>query len=148
MVLTGPPLHQEWAPSSNQASAGQSHNYRPRQQVLCARYRSRDTTTSTYHPPPARHRRGPAPHSQSSSDSYLHPWGPEAQRTGLAKCLAKTDLAAGRADASAGPRRGGQPQCFYGGAFPHAPKRRRPGTFSQSWGVKISRDADEQHLRL
>ncbi|KAL6829101.1 hypothetical protein J3E69DRAFT_228617 [Trichoderma sp. SZMC 28015] len=43
MVLTGPPLHQEWAPSSNQAFAGQSHNYRPRQQILCTRYRSRDT---------------------------------------------------------------------------------------------------------
>ncbi|KAL6789163.1 hypothetical protein J3E68DRAFT_413914 [Trichoderma sp. SZMC 28012] len=96
MVLTGPPLHQEWAPSSNQASAGQSHTYRPRQQILCTRYHSRDTKNVHLPSISSQHSRGPAP-TPTSSDSYLHPWGPEAQKTGLAKCLAKTDLAAGRA---------------------------------------------------
>lgn len=97
MVLTGPPLHQEWAPSSNQAFAGQSHNYRPRQQILCTRYHSRDTKTSTYHPPPVDNYRGPAPTTNRLGlvSSSMGARGAE-NRAGK-NVSRKTDLAAGRA---------------------------------------------------
>ncbi|KAK0762527.1 hypothetical protein N5P37_005344 [Trichoderma harzianum] len=85
----------------------------------------------------------------SGSDSYLHPWGPEAQKTGLAKCLAKDGFSS---------RQGQMPQLGQGAEvsrsasmaarFRMLRKGDVRGLSPKAWVVKISRDADEQHLRL
>ncbi|RFU72092.1 hypothetical protein TARUN_10167 [Trichoderma arundinaceum] len=83
-----------------------------------------DTTAADTKRPPTIHLRfsiaaALIPLPPARTRIFIH--GGQRRKNRVDNASRETDLAAGRADAAAGPRRGGQPQCFYGGAFPHAP---------------------------
>ncbi|KAL7926135.1 hypothetical protein ACQKWADRAFT_281854 [Trichoderma austrokoningii] len=135
-----PPSHQEWAPSSNQACARQSHNYRPRQQILCTRYHSQRTSKR----PPAIHF-----HSASPPRSHCPPartrifiHGGQRRKIRVEQCLVRNGFSSrqGRCRSWAKARRSAA-VLLWRRVSACSRKRRRPGTFSQS--CCLERDSAE-----